>query len=198
MYDGSFIQSSYPWNAKCVLQTFHFNLHKSPWRTYIWWQCCCCCQVSPGARWAQVLLLFQTWWAYCWRPTAVLAILTMRVRGGILLGTLVLIGFFVSEKTDALKDDSSRLHQWLFQWLQSCLHSGFFIWCGFFCSCQHFFVLRIHARLKRELPVCFPNRSHLKNRTHLMQFTISQGCMKQQESALVFFEQRATRKINRT
>lgn len=33
-----------------------------------------------------------------------------------------------------------------------------------------FFALCLHARLKLESPVCFLNRSHLKNRTHFMPF----------------------------
>lgn len=180
-YDGSFIQSTSPWNVKYVLQTFHFNLHKSLWSTHICWQCCCCCQVYPRAQWTQV------WFCFSFRhsgPIAVLATSTMGVQGGILLGTLVLMGFFVSEKTDAAKDDSSRLHRWLFQWLHSCIHWNFLTCWRFFISCQRFFGVRLHARWKLELPVCFLNLSHLKNKTYFMQFAISQSGMKQWDNVL--------------
>lgn len=53
---------------------------------------------------------------------AAFAILTMSVGGGSLLGSIVFMGLFVNEKTDALKNDSSRLHQWLFQWRRHCIH----------------------------------------------------------------------------
>lgn len=47
-----------------------------------------------------------------------------------------------------------------------------------------FFGLCLHARWKLELPVCFLNLSHLKNKTYLMQFAISQRGMKQWDSVL--------------
>lgn len=194
-HDGSFIQSTCPWNVKYVLQTFHFNLHKSLWSTHICWQCCCCCQVSPRAQWTQV------WFCFSFRhsgPIAVLATSTMGVQGGILLGTLVLMGFFVSEKTDAPKDDSSRLHRWLFQSLHSCIHWNFLTCWGFFISCQRFFGLCLHARWKLELPVCFLNLSHLKNKTYFLQFAISQSGMKQWDSVLGVLELCATHKISKT
>lgn len=48
---------------------------------------------------------------FCFRhsgPIAVLATSTMGVRGSIFLGTVVLMGFLLSKKTDAPKDESSR------------------------------------------------------------------------------------------
>lgn len=154
-YDGSFIQSTSPWNVKYVLQTFHFNLHKSLWSTHICWQCCCCCQVSHRAQWTQV------WFCFSFRhsgPIAVFATSTMGVQGGILLGTLVLMGFFVSEKTDAPKDDSSRLHRWLFQWLHSCIHWNFLTCWRFFISCQRFFWSVPPRKMKARAP-CLLSKS---------------------------------------
>lgn len=105
-----------------------------------------------------LLLFFQTQRAYCCRPIAVLATSTMGVRGGILLGTLVLMGFFVSEKTDAPKDDSSRLHQLLFQGLHSCIHWNFLTCWRFFISSQQFFWTVPPRKIKARAP-CLLSKS---------------------------------------